>query len=247
MPARESNKVILLEHPSGSKAEVALYGATVTSWVVDGIERLFVSKLAKRDGSKAIRGGIPLCFPIFGTKEQIALPQHARNAWPHSFHLIYVVTLTSKSLQTFCELKNEDKESFEFNTLLHTYFRVPDCTEASVEGLTSCEYIDKVQNAAVLTEKNEKVTIGGEVDSVYKDVPDKIKLNAGNGSAIQIVKSNLKDTVVWNPWVEKAKGMGDFDDEEYKNMICVEAGSVADWVSLAPGQTWTAGQTLIIA
>jgi D-hexose-6-phosphate mutarotase len=36
------------------------------------------SKEAKRDGSKAIRGGIPLCFPIFGTKEKIALPQHGK-------------------------------------------------------------------------------------------------------------------------------------------------------------------------
>lgn len=38
----------------------------------------FYSKQAKRDGSKAIRGGIPLCFPIFGTKEKIALPQHGK-------------------------------------------------------------------------------------------------------------------------------------------------------------------------
>lgn len=40
--------------------------------------------------------------------------------------------------------------------------------------------------------------------------------------------------------------MGDFGDEEYKNMICVENGSVADWVKLAGGQTWTAGQTLTV-
>lgn len=52
--------------------------------------------------------------------------------------------------------------------------------------------------------------------------------------------------VVWNPWIEKAKGMGDFGDEEYKNMICVENGSVADWVKLAGGQTWIAGQTLTV-
>lgn len=36
------------------------------------------SKQAKHDGSKAIRGGIPICFPIFGTKEKIALPQHGK-------------------------------------------------------------------------------------------------------------------------------------------------------------------------
>lgn len=117
MPAQVQDKVVRLSHPSGSKAEVALYGttcksnfflfclaltlffgvgATVTSWEVDGTERLFVrweklsnrtqpvhlwamrlySRNAIRDGSKAIRGGIPLVFPIFGTKENIQLPQH---------------------------------------------------------------------------------------------------------------------------------------------------------------------------
>ena len=31
--------------------------------------------------------------------------------------------------------------------------------------------------------------------------------------------------VVWNPWVEKAAAMGDFDDLGYKEMVCVEAGT----------------------
>ncbi|KAG0759468.1 hypothetical protein G6F16_009862 [Rhizopus arrhizus] len=282
MPAKEINKVIYLEHPSGSKAEVSLFGSTITSWVVDGRERLFVSSdKAKRDGSKAIRGGIPICFPIFGTKETINLPQHgfarntyweylgvitdndevvvrlglndkqispeARNAWPHSFRLTYTVTLTEKSLKAFCDLKNQDKDAFQFNTLLHTYFRVPDATKLQVQGLTSCEYVDKVQGGASDVEKNDKVTISQEVDRVYKDVQDHVILEVGDGTIINIEKSNLKDTVVWNPWIEKAKGMSDFGDEEYKNMVCVEPGSVADWVKLASGQSWTAGQTLTVA
>lgn len=36
------------------------------------------SKDAILDGSKAIRGGIPVVFPIFGTDEKIKLPQHGR-------------------------------------------------------------------------------------------------------------------------------------------------------------------------
>lgn len=115
-----------------------------------------------------------------------------------------------------------------------------------IQGLTSCEYIDKVQGGAKALEKNEKITISQEVDRVYKNVQDKLLLEIGDGSAISIEKNNLKDTVVWNPWIEKAKGLNDFDDEEYKNMVCVEAGSVADWVKLAGGQTWTAGQTLTV-
>ncbi|KAI7908181.1 galactose mutarotase-like domain-containing protein [Cokeromyces recurvatus] len=281
MPTKESEQVIYLQHPSGSTAEVSLFGATVTSWVVENVERIFVSKKAKRDGTKAIRGGIPICFPIFGTKEKIDLPQHGfarnhyweytgimkddddevsvrfglkdtqlphetRKRWSHSFRLHYTVTLGEKTLKTFFSLKNEDEDTFEFNMLLHTYFLVPDITKVAVQGLTSCEYIDKVQNGINVTEENEKVTINGEVDRVYKKVQDKVLLEVNNDSTIQIEKFNLKDTVVWNPWIEKAKSMADFDDEEYKNMICVEVGSVAEWVVLAGGSTWTAGQTLTI-
>jgi glucose-6-phosphate 1-epimerase len=36
----------------------------VTSWKTGGQEQLFVSEKAHLDGSKPIRGGIPLVFPV---------------------------------------------------------------------------------------------------------------------------------------------------------------------------------------
>lgn len=51
--------------PSGESVSVHLYGATVTSWkLANGEEQLFVSSKAILDGSKAIRGGIPVVFPV---------------------------------------------------------------------------------------------------------------------------------------------------------------------------------------
>lgn len=51
--------------------------------------------------------------------------------------------------------------------------------------------------------------------------------------------------MVWNPWIEKAKGMADFGpDEAYKNMICVEAGSVSGWQTIEAGDSWEGGQTI---
>uniref|UniRef100_A0A7S3DQB3 glucose-6-phosphate 1-epimerase n=1 Tax=Entomoneis paludosa TaxID=265537 RepID=A0A7S3DQB3_9STRA len=82
-----SNVVTLTHEASGSVAQVNLFGATVTSFVAQGEEHLFLSPLAKLDGSKAIRGGIPLVFPIFGpSKGDSTMPQHgfARcNYWKH--------------------------------------------------------------------------------------------------------------------------------------------------------------------
>lgn len=70
-----------------------LYGATVVSWKTGTLsdpmpeERLFVSSKAALDGSKPVRGGIPIVFPCFGAPshpEHMELGQHgfARNtAW----------------------------------------------------------------------------------------------------------------------------------------------------------------------
>jgi glucose-6-phosphate 1-epimerase len=53
---------------------VFLLGATIVSWKVDNEEIIFVSKKTIWDGSKAVRGGIPICFPSFGP--WIYGPQH---------------------------------------------------------------------------------------------------------------------------------------------------------------------------
>jgi len=50
--------------PTGESIEVILYGATVTSWKKNGQEQFWVSEAAKYDGKKAIRGGIPVVFPV---------------------------------------------------------------------------------------------------------------------------------------------------------------------------------------
>ncbi|KAJ8522557.1 hypothetical protein ONZ45_g889 [Pleurotus djamor] len=64
----------------GPKVEVLLYGATIISWKtvtpgeLEATERLFVSSKAALDGSKPVRGGIPVVFPCFGA------PTHATHA-----------------------------------------------------------------------------------------------------------------------------------------------------------------------
>lgn len=49
---------------SGESVEVLLYGATVTSWKTNGKDNLWLSEAAALDGSKAVRGGIPVVFPV---------------------------------------------------------------------------------------------------------------------------------------------------------------------------------------
>ncbi len=73
--------------PGGDRALVALLGAQVLSWVTaDGVERIYLSPRARSDGSRAIRGGVPLCFPQFNQRAlgQNPLPKHGfarTHAW----------------------------------------------------------------------------------------------------------------------------------------------------------------------
>jgi glucose-6-phosphate 1-epimerase len=52
-----------------ASAEIYLHGAHLTSWIPAGAEEvLFLSSKAQYRDGKAIRGGVPICFPWFNAK-----------------------------------------------------------------------------------------------------------------------------------------------------------------------------------
>jgi glucose-6-phosphate 1-epimerase len=52
-----------------ASAEIYLHGAHLTSWIPAGAEEvLFLSSKAQYQDGKAIRGGVPICFPWFNAK-----------------------------------------------------------------------------------------------------------------------------------------------------------------------------------
>ncbi|GAA6050470.1 hypothetical protein JCM3770_002612 [Rhodotorula araucariae] len=67
MPAETVQDVVTLTLGT-STVQVALKGATVFSYTHDGRERLFTSSKSSVHASDpaAIRGGVPICWPIFG-------------------------------------------------------------------------------------------------------------------------------------------------------------------------------------
>lgn len=124
-----------------------------------------------------------------------------------------------------------------------------DISKIRVQNLQSKTYVDKVRNAETFTESSSAIAIEGEVDRVYQSldpsVPIVIAVEPESKPIFSITRESLNDIVVWNPWIEKAKGMADFaPDDAYKNMICVEAGSVVGWQTLEPNDTWEGGQTI---
>lgn len=53
--------------------------------------------------------------------------------------------------------------------------------------------------------------------------------------------------VIWNPWVDQAREIADFGDDEYPNMVCVESGHVSSPVILLPGTAFEASQILQVS
>jgi len=181
----------------------------------------------------------------FGLDRQ-SLSEESRKAWPLDFGLVYSVTLSKDSLQAVLTVRNEGEESFEFQFLLHTYFKVSDISKVAITGLSGTEYIDKVLNASTHTQSDNQLKITGEVDRVYKDIKqDTTSITEDGKPRFDVIRDNVKDTVTWNPWIEKAKAMGDFSpDDGYKNMVCVEIGAVDGWQKLEKGEVWEGGMVV---
>jgi len=296
-----SNTHVSAVLPSGESVEVLLYGATILSWKdAKGDEKLWLSQKAVTDGSKAVRGGIPLVFPVFGTDPSHAatakLPQHgfartsrweflgkstsesapegfgggdssvkldfglspsnlsaeSRNAWPYEFGLIYSVTLGKEGLTTSIVVRNEGGAAWDFQVLMHSYFRVKDVSNVAITGLESSPYTDKLLTPIqTLTSPATALTLTGKTDRVYTPAggaATSIKISEGGKKKFDIARDNLQEVVVWNPWDGAAKSMGDFAPADgWKQMVCVEAGSVRGWQKLEAGETWEGGQVVVPA
>ncbi|GAO19636.1 hypothetical protein UVI_02022390 [Ustilaginoidea virens] len=279
--------------PTGESVDVLLFGATVVSWKdAAGDEKLWLSKDTRLDGSKGVRGGIPLVFPVFGPASPdhpptSRLPQHgfARTArweflgkstsegssssvkldfglssdsipdstktlWPYTFGLLYSVTLDRESLNTALVITNDGDEPFECQMLLHTYFRVKDISTVNITGLEESMYIDKVDGAKSKQESPSPTCFTAETDRIYtltRGPKHPIIISDSGSPRFRIVRDNLDQVVVWNPWINKAKSIADFAPKDgYKNMVCVEAGSVGGWLKLDKGDAFEGAQTILL-
>jgi len=183
------------------------------------------------------------CSAVFSLREN----ETTKAMWDFKFELEYTVVLQAEGFSTSLNVRNTDSKPFDFTCLFHTYWKVPDVTKVKVSGLSGLTFDDKLTDEGKQKEEREFVTIAKNVDRVYEKTPDQhVVQNAMNGRSLKIVKKNMPDTVVWNPWVEKAQAMADFGDTDYPEMICVEAGHVCNRIQLAPGEDYTGSQTVSI-
>ncbi|MBE0543938.1 MAG: D-hexose-6-phosphate mutarotase [Verrucomicrobia bacterium] len=251
-----------------STAGIYLHGAQVTHFQKQGEPPLlFLSQCSRFDTEHPIRGGIPIIFPWFGKPAdktgqhgfarvrdwelcevtspadgsvtlRLRLPECGESADCAACAVEYVVTV-SDMLTAELRVSNKSGREFEFENCLHTYFAVGDIQAVKVTGLKGVEYLNQPTGFSQHTETADAIRFGDEVDRIYLATGHPVEiLDERLKRIIRVEKEGSNSTVVWNPWIAKAKAMPDYGDEEFKEMVCVESGNVAaNRVILPPGQT----------
>jgi len=169
-------------------------------------------------------------------------------AWPHACAATYHVTVGS-SLDLALEVRNTGTAPFSFEEALHTYFAVQDVRAIEITGLAGTDYLDKVGGTTLRNQGPPPIRFAAETDRVYINTQAACTIHdPGARRRIVVRKSRSNATVVWNPWVDKARAMPDFGDDEWPQMVCVETGNVnVHAVTLAPGASHTMTATIDVA
>lgn len=198
---------VVMTHASGATAEAYLHGAHLTSWKTsDGTELSFLSRNARFERGKPIRGGIPVCFPQFSgqgplpphgfvrTREwqlirtelldngavasefQITDTAETLALWPHTFALGVRILLDEDSLALDLQVANTGSEPFDFQIALHTYFGVGNVSAVGVCGLEGSQRVDTLRDWAKEIEDRPCIRFASETDSIYPNAADSLRV-----------------------------------------------------------------------
>jgi len=245
-------------HNPHAHAKIALQGAHLFAYKAEEKPALvWCSEKAYFDQGKAIRGGIPVCFPWFGKhQEDATLPQHGfgrTQEWTLISQKENADGSTSIALQLTPNVHTLSLWPFQFEATIH--FGVGErldvalevkntdskpfelgaalhtyFTVSNIDNVSLYGFQDKVYcDALSQTKETQKdaLIIDKEIDRVYFN-PEKTIILQDDTRKTTIEQTGSNSTVVWNPWIEKSKQLTDMSDEGYKNFVCIETANVLE-------------------
>ncbi len=251
-------------------AKVALQGGHLFHYQQHGQKPLlWVSSKSHFKEGKAIRGGIPICWPWFGKHSaDPTLPQHGF-ARTSTFELLEVKERDENSTElTLLMLSSAETHTlwpYQFQLLLHITvgqtlslaltsrncdtkpFTISSALHSyfavSEIGDVSVKGLEGKEYWNALTGDCEiqqgSIHIREEVDRVYQQTTDPLQLSDADRS-VRISSAGSASAVVWNPWKEKSAKMGDMENDAYRTMLCIEtANALQDARTVLPGEEHT--------
>jgi glucose-6-phosphate 1-epimerase len=262
---------IRLRAGDGAEATITLFGAHVISWLpAGGKERLFCSTRSAMDGSKAIRGGVPIIFPQFsergsGMRHGFARLSHWRflrageeagrsfaeftlddtdrtgAPWPYRFSLLFRVSVGHDVLDLSLRVKNTGEESFGFSAALHTYLGVADVSAARIDGLQDTVFHDHtVEPAPVHRQSEARLAIDGVLDRIYYGAPSGLHLH--DQAASQHLELQQAGFTDTVIWNPgPMAGLSDLEPGDHQRFICIEPACI-ETIMLAGSAEWSGSQ-----
>jgi D-hexose-6-phosphate mutarotase len=257
--------VITLKNSKGS-CRFSLLGATLLSYIpVNDQELLWLGSRNSFTLNKAIRGGIPICWPRFGNEElNKTFPKHgfARN---ELWTLKSIEETDDRSTATLIMQQSENFKAMQnFEATLHLQIVLSDKLELTLEclniGDTPITYsealhtyfaIGAIDQCAIIglqganyhdradeemaTDNEEKLVINRFIDRLYTDTTQNIYLVDGKNKRTILIEK--EDSYSTVVWNPYKRTI---DDEvlegDYCNFICIEAANTAhNSKTLAPG------------
>ncbi|MCD9468637.1 D-hexose-6-phosphate mutarotase [Photobacterium iliopiscarium] len=258
-------KIIRIIHPM-VEAGISLHGGHLL-WFKPTSEKdvIWLSENAEFDLTKAVRGGIPVCWPWFGKAatpshgfartSEWSLSQHRENEngvivtltlednqdtreiWPHKFHNQMTFEMNAE-LNVSLTSTNTDTQPWSFGGALHTYFNIADINNVSITGMGH-DYLDSTQMGKVC-QGSDVLTFSAETDRVYTHPQPTIMIDDKNNQrTITVTNDGDNAAVIWNPWQELSINMADMANNSFETMVCVESTIHTPTMELQPGQTHT--------
>ena len=173
---------------------------------------------------------------------------------------IFTASINGKSMTNTIKMENTGTDAFDFQVLLHTYYlvsdkRALDGSVCNVIGFEGYSVADKVSGEDYIMGADPVTIPDNIIDRVYSPPEGKVNLDvtvaAGLGNIINLKASGQVDGkpvpisgVVWNPHEINAKKMGDFGDDQFVEMICVEPGMLQDVPLLQGGKSASCTQVM---
>lgn len=236
-------------------------GAHLTSADSPTGDILFLSSTSRFGEGNAIRGGVPIVAPWFGTllgKE----PQHGwarTSTWEtmdgdkisaglvrDGIELTLSVWRTDEGFETNLALTNHTDNTETVQLAFHPYFRVADVEKTSVFGAEDLKVLDRLTDGT--TAQDGAITFSGQYDRVVLGTPEML-IDDGSRT-ITVIGRGHDATVVWNPAAEKAATLEDLGDEEWREFVCIEPallGPDQKGVAVEPGGQVSIGMEVKVA
>ena len=260
-------------------AMLSVYGGQLLSWKPADQKHdcLYLSPQASFDSGKAIRGGIPICWPWFGKRPNSPSHGIARvSMWnldhvsetAEQVHIVLRLLPTDdmpvaflsinirQSILTMRLQTTARRQACTLTEAFHNYFRVGDLAYCHVSGLDHLLFTDFAQKSPVIGNLPSQdpgiLRFHGPIDRVYETNNNPSRnitiCDEVFKRQIRISTQGSASIIVWNPWAEGARQLADMPDGDWSQFICVEpANAFKQSVRLEPGHTHSITQTISVS